>query len=179
MIYETIKLRFIGENSNSLQVKHDANILSLFAIPCILFSLVQVLLYGTTVSQVGFTIGLMIVFIGRERNKISRDELTGLNNRREYEYAVDRIAKGSGTAIIVMVDVDDFKNINDTYGHLEGDYALKAVAEILKNVCSICKHLGSIALYRYGGDEFTLISTDLNTIDNIAFLRQAISEETN
>lgn len=120
---------------------------------------------------------LMIVFLERQINKISKDELTGLNNRREYEYALDRMTRSSGIAMIVMIDVNDFKSINDTYGHLEGDNVLKAVATILKNVCSNRKELGNIALYRYGGDEFTMLSSDFD-IENIKYLLiKAINEE--
>lgn len=86
----------------------------------------------------------------------------GSSNRREYEYPIDRLARTNGTAMILMIDVDGFKNINDTYGHIEGDNALKAVAAILRNACSNHKDLGNIALYRYGGDEFLMISTDWN-----------------
>ncbi len=178
MIYETAKLQNIRKKSDSLQIKHDANILSVFAIPCILFSMIQVVFYGTTISQVGFAMALMIVFLGRQRNKISRDELTGLNNRREYNYAIDRMSKTNGTAMIVMADVNDFKGINDTYGHLEGDNALRAVAMILRNVCSNRKELGSIALYRYGGDEFTMLSSDVNAESVKDILINAIYEET-
>ncbi len=178
MVYETVKLQIIRHNSNTLQIKRDADILSWFAVPCIFFSLIQVVLYGTTVSQVGFTMALMIVFIGRQRNKISRDELTGLNNRREYEFAIDRLSRNSGSAMIVMVDVNDFKGINDTYGHTEGDNALKGVAMILRKACSNRKHLGSLALYRYGGDEFIMVSTEPNVEEQKAILLNAIREET-
>lgn len=175
MVYETVKLQIIRKNSESLPIKRDANILSLFAVPCIFFSLVQVILYGTTVSQVGFTMALMIVFMGRTQNKVSRDELTGLNNRREYEYAIDRISKNSENAMIVMVDVDDFKSINDNYGHLEGDNALKAVSMILKKACSDKK---GVALYRYGGDEFIMLSTEPNYEVPKEMLVSAITDET-
>lgn len=178
MIYSTVKLRFIHNRTESLQVRHDANVLSLFTLPCVLFSLIQVLLYGTTVSQVGFTMGLMIVYIVRQQNKISRDELTGLNNRREYKYALDRLSRSSGTAMIAMIDVDDFKSINDTYGHAEGDIALKAVAMILKQVCSQRSQFGSLALYRYGGDEFVMLSAAPGSEQIPDQLLQAIDAQT-
>lgn len=178
MVYETVKLQIIRKKSESLQVRQDMNILSLFAIPCVLFSVIQVLIYGTTVSQVGFTMGLMIVYLGRQRNKISRDELTGLNNRREYEYAIDRMGRISGKAMILMVDVDDFKKINDTCGHLQGDHALKDVSMILRRACSHRKDMGSVALYRYGGDEFIMLSGDENIERTRELLTEAILEET-
>lgn len=178
MIYETLKLQYIKRHSASLQVKEDTQILSVFAVPCIFFSLVQVCVYGTTVSQVGFTMALMIIYLARQRNNISKDELTGLNNRREYEYAIDRMAKSSGNALILMADVDNFKSINDTYGHIEGDQALKAISMILKDACANRKHLGNIALYRYGGDEFIMVSTESNIEQTKDLLIESIKEET-
>lgn len=80
--------------------------------------------------------------------------------------------------MILMIDVDDLKNINDTYGHIEGDNALKAVAAILRNACSNHKDLGNIALYRYGGDEFLMISTDWNISQTKDLWVEAIRAET-
>ena len=54
--------------------------------------------------------------------------LTGLNNRREYENNIDHLIRNKrGKLMIAMIDVDDFKQINDNYGHLEGDIALQEV----------------------------------------------------
>lgn len=160
MIFVTVKLQIIRHKTDSLQIKRDANILSVFAVPCIFFSLAQVLLYGITLSQVGFTMAIMIVFLTRQRNRVSKDELTGVNNRREYDYSIDRMARSSGTAMIMMVDADDFKSINDRYGHQEGDVALQSIAKILKEACSNREELGNIALFRYGGDEFVMLLAD-------------------
>jgi diguanylate cyclase (GGDEF)-like protein len=55
-----------------------------------------------------------------------------------------------------MIDVDYFKNINDTYGHLEGDEALIRVANALKLGCTVCRRHPYIA--RYGGDEFIIVA---------------------
>ncbi len=83
-----------------------------------------------------------------ERNYLSEiasiDTLTGLNNRRIVKY----IRKCDG---ILMMDIDDFKSINDSFGHDIGDYVLKGVAQILKNNVRICDYA-----FRFGGDEFVV-----------------------
>lgn len=84
----------------------------------------------------------------------SLDGLTRINNRRDFE---KKILKLIGTAVskktsvaVVMVDIDNFKKFNDTYGHLEGDEALKKVAKVIRTVL---EDSGGIAA-RFGGEEF-------------------------
>ena len=93
-------------------------------------------------------------------NKISQDELTGLNNRREFRHYLDGVfvSPNTETIFVCMIDVDYFKNINDTYGHVEGDRALILVSKILKKVCSY--HNKRLFLARYGGDEFIIAGTN-------------------
>ncbi len=85
-----------------------------------------------------------------------RDPLTGLHNRRYFEERLaeelDRARRNKTRFSILVVDVNDFKSINDTYGHLVGDQALKWIAELL--IRSVRKH---DIVCRTGGDEFMLI----------------------
>ncbi len=80
------------------------------------------------------------------------DELTGLPNRRpfmsELAHSTERLFVTSITTM--MIDVDHFKQYNDTYGHVQGDFALRYVAQALKQVLSPCGHL----VARIGGEEF-------------------------
>lgn len=84
------------------------------------------------------------------------DELTGLKNRRSYqEDLATNIAASAITAqplSLVLLDIDHFKKVNDTYGHLMGDRVLQKLAQRLKTACED----GNIAA-RYGGEEFALI----------------------
>src|SRR5574340_890757 len=65
----------------------------------------------------------------------SRDALTGLANRRSFELAlareVDRVARAGESALLLALDIDHFKRVNDTHGHGSGDQVLKAVAKVL------------------------------------------------
>ena len=81
--------------------------------------------------------------------KLYRDALTGAYNRRYYE-EVARLA--SGPACVALLDLDDFKVCNDTYGHFVGDLALEAAARAIR----ACVR-DTDTLIRYGGDEFLLI----------------------
>ena len=81
--------------------------------------------------------------------RLYQDVLTKAYNRRYYE---EELKSKMGPAGIAMIDLDDFKLYNDTYGHNAGDMALTVVAE------TICKHIRKDdILIRYGGDEFLLV----------------------
>ncbi len=176
-IYETMQVLAIARKTVSLEARRDARIISLFALPCGLFSLLQVVIYGITIAQVGYTLGIIIVFISRQRNNISKDELTGLSNRREYENTVDRLSRNAGKLMIAMVDIDFFKNVNDHFGHEEGDKAIRSVAELLDGICIRNRSLGTIVPYRYGGDEFVLLSSDYESEEIKTVLENALSDE--
>jgi two-component system cell cycle response regulator len=85
-----------------------------------------------------------------------RDPLTGLGNRRalqeDLELLEARVARYGHRYCMALLDIDHFKSYNDTYGHLAGDKALQAVADLLKDQAR-----GGDALYRYGGEEFLCI----------------------
>lgn len=83
------------------------------------------------------------------KDELYRDPLTGIYNRRYYEEVV---RKSTGPAGIALMDVDDFKICNDTYGHYAGDMALKTVANAIQS----CIRKSDL-LIRYGGDEFLLV----------------------
>lgn len=108
------------------------------------------------------------------------DDLTGLYNRRYFRKKIRsklRDAQRTETDLsIVLVDLDHFKNINDTYGHSHGDLLLKEFAVFLKN--SLRKY---DTIFRYGGDEFIYIlpRTDYQQAQRIAqcFLEQCRSRE--
>ncbi|HZW26400.1 MAG TPA: bifunctional diguanylate cyclase/phosphodiesterase [Gallionella sp.] len=91
----------------------------------------------------------------------THDPLTGLYNRRYFnemlDYEVGRSERHSHEFSILMLDLDDFKDINDTYGHPCGDAALIGVADSLRAVV----RKGDLAT-RIGGDEFTIILTETN-----------------
>ncbi len=95
--------------------------------------------------------------LNKELEEISvTDKLTGLLNRRNFDIKISRefdLAFRTGLYIgIAVLDIDLFKNINDTYGHLCGDEVIKGVARIIKKSFK----RGSDSTFRYGGDEFVI-----------------------
>jgi diguanylate cyclase (GGDEF)-like protein len=86
----------------------------------------------------------------------SRDALTGLANRRHFEMVlareIDRVARAGEPALLLMLDIDHFKRVNDTYGHAAGDEVLKAVAEAL---LECVRPMDTVA--RVGGEEFAIV----------------------
>lgn len=91
----------------------------------------------------------------------SHDALTSLYNRRAFtdilNDEISRCERHGHSLSLLMIDLDDFKDINDTYGHLCGDMALKAIADILRSTI----RQGDFAT-RIGGDEFTVLLTETN-----------------
>ena len=86
----------------------------------------------------------------------SRDALTGLANRRAFELAlareIDRVARSGEPALLLALDIDHFKRVNDTWGHSAGDQVLRAVANAL--IDSV-RPMDLVA--RVGGEEFAII----------------------
>jgi diguanylate cyclase len=86
----------------------------------------------------------------------SRDPLTGLANRRQFELTlaseVDRVARAGEPALVLMIDIDHFKKVNDAHGHPAGDAVLKAVAHALHDCI---RPMDTVA--RFGGEEFAMI----------------------
>ncbi len=86
----------------------------------------------------------------------SRDPLTGLANRRQFELTlaseVDRVARAGEPALVLMIDIDHFKRVNDAHGHQAGDGVLKAVALALRDCI---RPMDTVA--RFGGEEFAMI----------------------
>ena len=109
--------------------------------------------------QFSILFSLMLMFVQFQDTKITNDSLTGLHNRYSLDYAISerisRFKKNGERFFILLGDMDDFKAINDTYGHMEGDRMLKVVADILD---AIAKDYGSRAS-RMGGDEFAIVVT--------------------
>ncbi|MEJ7798854.1 MAG: diguanylate cyclase [Solirubrobacteraceae bacterium] len=97
------------------------------------------------------------------------DDLTGLSNRRAFDEALagelERARRFGGTLGLVLLDLDDFKTINDTYGHPQGDLVLREVARVLRESSREIDHPA-----RYGGEELALVlpGTDLEGAFNLA-----------
>ncbi len=109
-------------------------------------------------------VALEIVFLVRELYlKATHDNLTMLFNRKHGESLIsselERVKRSKSPLCVVLLDLDHFKSVNDTYGHAAGDMVLKMVAHILTSSLRKCD-----IICRHGGEEFLLglIDTDVN-----------------
>ena len=107
------------------------------------------------------------------------DQLTDLYNRRHFEELFEKElkeAKKNNTIIsVILFDIDHFKKLNDKYGHIQGDKALKSVAKCIKKVC---KKANAFA-FRVGGEEFAILITDKESKSSLELcetLKQEIAE---
>jgi diguanylate cyclase (GGDEF)-like protein len=114
-------------------------------------------------------------------NLASRDGLTGLMNRRYFNAIIDSEFDGIAShrfkkLSLVMCDIDDFKKLNDTFGHQAGDEVLRRVAKVMKSKCR-----ATDIIARYGGEEFVFVFPGAG-IEEISGLveeiRQSVERET-
>lgn len=100
------------------------------------------------------------------------DGLTGAYNREAaMQHVVERRAHGTGQCSVILIDVDDFKGINDTYGHPFGDEVLKHLARFLEGTLR-----QSDIVARMGGDEFAAFVVGLGDSDRLRYLVRRINE---
>ncbi|MFF7612642.1 GGDEF domain-containing protein [Streptomyces lavendulae] len=100
-----------------------------------------------------------------------RDPLTGLHTRAGWTTRAEHLVAKHPGAVVILVDLDDFKAINDTHGHAAGDMVLAATARRLSTWCG--RH--GIAA-RLGGDEFAAIVTDPGRTPGLPALRTALDQ---
>ncbi|MFT2089827.1 diguanylate cyclase [Paraglaciecola sp. 2405UD69-4] len=116
---------------------------------------------------------LRIESLNKQLEKMSRtDGLTGLYNRQYWEeQLVMEYARDKRTEVpsaLVMLDLDHFKHINDTYGHPAGDSVIKSFANVIRKATR-----GTDLVGRYGGEEFAIILPD-TPVENVEFVAQRI-----
>lgn len=156
--------------------KKKLSAVAMFALPPLLLGTIQLFTPpgGLPTTQFSILLSLIMLSINSLESRVTQDSLTGLSNR----YVLDRVIankisnKKSNTdhLYVLIGDLDRFKSINDTYGHMAGDRALKIVADVLKKVF----HNTSAILTRMGGDEFAIV---IET-DHMEFLTHTIQQIT-
>lgn len=95
------------------------------------------------------------------RRMCDKDELTGLPNRRSFNRYMEAVYPLKAQLALVVADIDDFKHYNDSYGHLEGDEALREVARLLESYAQE----NNLFVARYGGEEFVMADSQHSTAD--------------
>ncbi|MGN0493480.1 MAG: diguanylate cyclase domain-containing protein [Acutalibacteraceae bacterium] len=136
-----------------------------FIIPPLLASLIQMLFYGVTASQVGITFSVLLVNISSITRQNDTDPLTGLNNRNGLNKYIERyLNRGVDVQLFfLMIDINNFKQINDGFGHIVGDCALIDAATVIATACD--RSPKKLFSCRYGGDEFLIAGIDVEAED--------------
>ncbi|KAJ6645067.1 Response regulator PleD [Pseudolycoriella hygida] len=104
-----------------------------------------------------------------------KDGLTGIFNRHYFDTHIKQIVKKANdkksSVCLLMCDIDNFKHVNDTYGHQAGDIVLKTIANALKNIFRVTDLIA-----RYGGEEITVLLDDITIKDAIDIAERARKE---
>ena len=144
----------------------------------ILGAVVQYMFYDGLNVELPFLVGSLVVacvvgYIHIIGDQVQLDYLTGTYTRYPfYKRLETKIKQHHGNLFVVMIDLNDFKAINDTYGHNDGDEALVVFSKALKTVGDRYQAFTA----RYGGDEFSVI-LELENKDDINNYCQEITEE--
>ena len=140
-------------------VRRQYLVCAAYPLVLVFFGVVQTLFFQGVLFCFGVTINMVYIYIISLNDQVSMDELTHLNNRTQLKkyLATEHGRPGSDRDehYVLMIDLNKFKQINDQFGHVEGDMALRRTADALKMACSFLSVRSFIA--RYGGDEFIMI----------------------
>jgi diguanylate cyclase (GGDEF)-like protein len=111
--------------------------------------------YGVSYNWTGMMLSLLIIYFNIQNRSLNTDYLTGVYNRRqldEYINAKIRNSMEGKSFSAILIDIDEFKSINDRFGHETGDEALKDAVSILRKSLRL-----NDLIARFGGDEFVVI----------------------
>ena len=138
-----------------------------YTVLCIAFFIEQVVFSNVAVGS-SYVVFLLFNYMTKSKTMISQDSLSGVNNRVSFNKYINNVflSKEHDGAYIVFIDIDNFKHINDTYGHIEGDDAISLVGKTLKSIAGETNSF----VARIGGDEFVMI---LKTTDEV-FVKKVI-----
>ncbi|MGP1589898.1 MAG: diguanylate cyclase domain-containing protein [Oribacterium sp.] len=157
----TTGLRSLRQYLREEQKSQERQLLlpALYPVIIIFAGFLQALLLDIPLLCYAYVLVILIYYITMQDAHISQDMLTQLNNRNSLKRVLRNRFREPGIHQVFyffMIDIDYFKSINDNYGHLEGDRALKLLADTLRTVSRRLPRRGCF-LARYGGDEFILL----------------------
>lgn len=139
-----------------------------FIIPCMIGTMIQGFFFGVSTIWLCVAIAFILVYIEIQISISFIDDLSGLYNRKYMNHYLNKLQNNKTKHVYgFMMDINDFKAINDTYGHLKGDYALIQFGIILQH--SIDKD--SVAI-RMGGDEFVIFAKLKSDEEALALKKQ-------
>ncbi len=156
LLFATIHIITKINHNTSNDKKRDYYFLAGFLLFPVVAGVIDIVAENLPVMELALLLGTLLIYTNFQQSQIYNDSLTKLNNRR----AVDNYLSSHFPFItnekplyFYMLDVDFFKSINDTYGHIEGDKVLRIVGNALSRWSEDHHHF----VARYGGDEFCVI----------------------
>ena len=161
IVFSIISVVFYFQTENDF-AKEQYSFVLIYTLPVLCGGLIHYHHWTIPGFTIGYTFATLIIYIFQMRDMVSLDALTGINNRRQGErFFLEQIKRINEEPhqfmeclFLFMMDLNKFKAINDNYGHAEGDKALIATSEILKEACSHIRR--RCILSRFGGDEFVI-----------------------
>lgn len=158
-------ISYIFKHRKIIEKKYYHSML-VFVIPITIGASIQIAFYGWALAWSGMTISMLIIYFNIQNRNLNTDYLTGVYNRRlldSYLKIKIKRSKQDKSFSAILVDLDGFKKINDTFGHDVGDEAIKDAAQIIRSSLGRDDFVA-----RYGGDEFFIIinSSDQYILEN-------------
>ncbi len=159
MVFASIK-GFMRAYTEGRYMDHGVYLtIGVFPLIPIITGVLQAIFITTPFMCYGATFSVLLIYLTTLENLISMDSLTQVNNRNQMQRYLLRKMKSETPGLslyLMIIDVDHFKEINDEYGHIEGDRALVRVANAMKEACQA--HRNRFFVSRFGGDEFIVIA---------------------
>lgn len=150
----------LGIGSRNYVDKSDLITVILFPLFPAIAGILQFFYPSLPLAAPAITLSMLLLYLNALENMISLDPLTGVGNRKRLMWMISKKMRdyneGDDDIYILMIDANGFKQINDTYGHIEGDEALKRIARALKEASKELKKKPQVA--RFGGDEFVILA---------------------
>lgn len=154
-------------NKENYTRRRDYLALLIFSLPPLIAMILQLFFRRLPIISIYPPISFLLTYMHSLRLQISLDPLTAINNRRTFVLYLERKTKQikkDQKLCLFFVDIDNFKNINDNFGHFSGDKVLQLVADALSSLC--LENGGTCA--RYGGDEFSFVQEIASDEDAIS-----------
>lgn len=180
MGHTTIKALIKAFKKENYLRKHQLLSLASFAIFPAVAVILQVLFVGSPMLSAGIAFAVLHVYINSRELLISIDPMTQLNNKKHMEDFLDskmRSKPENKELIVFIMDIDYFKQINDEYGHVEGDEAIVIAANTIRQMVNKTDYFAC----RYGGDEFVIVcetNKDFKPKEFIADVNERLEQNT-
>jgi diguanylate cyclase (GGDEF)-like protein len=145
---------FVLINRSLIEKRYYFSLL-LFFLPQIVGTTIQMFYYGVSYNWTGMMLSLLIIYFNIQDRGLNTDYLTGVYNRRQLDGYINAKIRNSTeekSFSAILIDINDFKSINDRFGHETGDEALKVAVSIIRKSLRLNDFVA-----RFGGDEFVIV----------------------